>query len=190
MPPSKGKKLVYVPSDLIDEVRQASIGKGESISKFVEAALKQAVRINEIGYDLDKSAAFFEVMQAQRILGGVFVPLDVFNFLTRKAYKETKDALATKWYESGKWHGKYLQEKFTDPLQAFQTFLEISRWDLSEVEVQPQGSTVKVRCVSTVLKSADTTLLTKFIEGVMHSMDYKTTKSDRFRGMIVLEFTV
>ena len=188
MPQPKGKKLVYVPEDLLEEVAKASRGRGETISKFVEEALRQAVRVNKAGYDPQQLAEYFEVMHAQKVLGGAFVPLEVLNYLTNKAYKEEKEQLSAKWYESGKWHGKYLKERFEDPTQAFKAFLEASRWDLNEVQIKKEGETVKVRCVSTVLTQEATELLAKFIEGAMHSLGYKTRKTDGLRGMIVIEF--
>jgi hypothetical protein len=184
----KGKKLVYVPEDLLEEVAKASRGRGETISRFVEEALRQAVRVNKAGYNPQQLAEYFEVMQVQRVLGGAFVPLEVLNYLTNKACKEEKEQLGAKWYESGKWHGKYLKEKFEDPAQAFKAFLEASRWDLNEVEIKKEGETVKVRCVSTLLTAEATELLAKFIEGAMHSLGYQTQKTDCLKGMVVLEF--
>lgn len=188
MSKGKGKRLVYVPADLLEVVTEASRRRGESVGKFVEEALRQAVRVNDMGYSPKQLAEFFEVMQAHRILGGAFVPLDVLNYLTSKACKDEREELQAKWYESGKWHGKYLKERFGDPVQAFKNFLEVSRWDLSEVEVKEDGNTVKLRCVSTVLTTEGTELLAKFIEGAMHSIGYQTEKSDCVKGMIVLEF--
>lgn len=60
----KGKKLVYVPEDLLEEVAKASRGRGITITRFVEEALRQAVRVNKAGYDTQKLAEYFEVMQA------------------------------------------------------------------------------------------------------------------------------
>jgi hypothetical protein len=188
MPKGKGKKLVYVPEDILEEVAEACRKRGESIGRFVEDALTQAVRVNEMGYDPKRLAEFFEVMQAQRVLGGTFVPLDVFNYMIKRVYREDREQLNAKWYESGGWHGKYLKERFDDPIQAFKSFLEVSRWDLGEVDVEKGGEVVNVRCVSTVLTAEGTELLAKFIEGVMHGMGYKTGKKDVVRGMIVLEF--
>jgi len=185
---SKEKRLVYVPADLLESVMRVSRRRGESVSKFVEETLKQAVRVNHLGSSPEQAAEFLEVVQAQRILGGAFVPLDVLNYLTSKAYKGEKDELQAKWYESGKWHGKYLKEKFEDPVQVFKSFLEATRWDLSEVEVKQGENTVRWRCVSTVLTTEGTVLLAKFIEGAMHSMGYETEKSDYVKGMIVLGF--
>ena len=78
------------------------------------------------------------------------------------------------------------KEKFEDPVRAFERFLELSRWDLSEVEVKKVGDSVRVRCVSTVLTGEWTALLAKFVEGVMNGMGYKTVHADCLKGMIVL----
>lgn len=184
----KGKRLVYVPEDILEGVAEASRRRGESLSRFVEETLRQSVRTNHLGYSPEQAAELLEVMHAQRILGGAFVPLDVLNYLTSKAYKDEREQLQAQWYESGKWHGKYLEEKFENPVQAFKRFLEATRWDLSEVEVKQDENMVKLRCVSTVLTKEGTELLVKFIEGAMHSIGYQTGKSDCVKGMIILEF--
>jgi hypothetical protein len=184
----KDKKLVYVSSDLLEEITVASKSRGETITKFVEEALSQAVKVSTAGYDLKQLGQFFEVLYAQRILGGVFVPLDVLNFLTNVALKEEKMSLANVWFESGKWHGKYLKERFDDPVKSLKTFLEVSRWDLSEIEVKRFGSTMRVRCVSAVLSEEATQMLARFIEGILQGFDYKLQKCDLLKGMIVMEF--
>lgn len=188
MPKGKGKKLVYVPADLLSEVSNVSDGRGESVGRFVEEALRQSIRANRTGYDLNQLAEFFEVMQAQRNLGGTFVPFEILNYLTSKAFKDEKQVVQAQWYESGKWYGKYLKEKFDDALEAFRRFLEASRWDLNEVEIRRNSDTVKLRCVSTVLTEEATDTLSRFIEGIIHSLGYETKKKDSMRGMILIEF--
>ena len=183
----KRKRLVYVPEDILDGVTEAARSRGESLSMFVAETLRQAVRANHIGYSREQATELLEVMNAHRILGGAFVPLDVLNYLTTKTYEAEKEELQAKWYESGKWHGKYINEKFENPIQALKAFLQATRWDLSEVEVKQNKNVVKLRCVSTVLTTEGTELLAKFIEGAMHSIGYKTKKSDYVKGMIVLE---
>lgn len=184
----KDKKLVYVNYDLLEEVAKASRSRGETITKFLEEALTQAVRVTTAGYDIKQLGEFFEVMYAQRILGGAFVPLDVLNFLTSAACKNGNEQLGNVWFESGKWHGKYLKERFDDPVKALESFLNASRWDLSEVEVKRFGSIAKVRCVSTVLTEEGTKLLARFIEGIMMGIGFQTQESDILKGMIVQEF--
>lgn len=184
----KDKKLVYVNHDLLEEVARASSRRGETITKFLEEALTQAVKVTSAGYDLKQLGQFFEVLYAQRILGGAFVPLNVLNFLTDVASKNEKDALANVWFESGKWHGKYLKERFKNPVQSLGIFLEVSRWDLSEVEVKQVGAITRVRCISAVLTEEATRLLAQFIEGIMQGFGYQIQKSDVLKGMIVIEF--
>jgi len=185
---SKGKRLVYIPEDILEDVIKASRRRGESISVFVGETLRQAVRADEMGYSPKQATELLEVMYAYRILGGVFIHQDVLNYLVEKVYETEKEQLQAKWYESGRWHGKYLKEKFENPIQAFKSFLEATRWDLSEVEVKQEGDTVKLRCVSTVLTTERTELLAKFIEGAMHSIGYQAERSDCVKGMIILEF--
>ncbi|MCL1978111.1 MAG: hypothetical protein FWG55_08460 [Candidatus Bathyarchaeota archaeon] len=188
MLPRNEKKLVYVNSDLVEAVAKISKNRGETITKFVEEALTQALKVATAGYDLKQLGQFFEVMYAQKILGGAFVPLDVLNFLTTVACTTDKENIINTWFESGKWHGKYLKERFYDPLKALEDFLEASRWDLNEVEVKHFGATARVRCVSTVLSNDATLLLAKFIEGVMQGFGYKLQKNELLKGMIVQEF--
>ncbi len=184
----KDKKLVYVPHDLLEEVAKASRSRGITITRFIEEALAQSVRVTTAGYDLQQLGEYFEVMYAQRVLGGAFVPLGVLNYLTGEACKQEKDQLSSVWFDSGKWHGKYLKERFDDPVGALKSFLEASRWDLGEVEVKREGNKVRVRCVSTVLKEDATEALAKFVEGIMQGIGFQMEKSDVLKGMIILEF--
>ena len=184
----KDKRLVYVPSDLVEEAKEASRGRGESLSLFVSEVLRLALRANRLGFSPKQAAEYLEVMQTQRNLGGAFVPLDVLAYLNGKSCEVDAEQLETKWYESGKWHGKYIKEKFNDPVQAFKKFLEATRWDLSEVEVKQDQNVVKFRCISTLLTGKATELLATFIEGAMHVIGYRTERSDTLKGMIILEF--
>jgi len=185
---SKSKRLVYVSEDLIQEAMEVARSEGKSLGAFVEEALRLALSAKRIGYDTKEASELLEAMHANKILGGAFVPLDVFNRLVKAAYKAGRKRLKERWYESGMLHGKYLKERFEDPVEAFKVFLEAARWDLNEVEVRENGETVKFRCFSTVLTKEGTETLLKYIEGALHSMGYKTVRSDHIRGMIILEF--
>ena len=179
MSKGKDKRLVYVPSDLVEEVKEISRRRGESLSLFISEVLSLALRANSLGYSPRQAAEFLEIMQAQRNLGGAFVPVDVLTYLNSKACEAEVEQLEKKWYESGKWHGKYLNEKFEDPVQAFKKFLEATRWDLSEVEVRQNQNTIKFRCISTLLTGKATELLAKFIEGATVSYTHLTLPTNR-----------
>jgi hypothetical protein len=188
MATSKGKKLVYVSEDLLEKAAKVSRDEGISLSRLIEVALTEAVKVNELGYSSKQMADFFNVLQTQRVLGGLFVPTGVLDYLIEKMGKSNEIQLQSLWYESGTWNGKYLFEKFRDPVEAFKNFLELTRWDLNEVDVKVNGDSVRIRCISTVMSLEGTKLLSKFIEGLLNGMNYKTTHVDFLKGMIILEF--
>ena len=188
MSSGKGKKLVYVSEALIEKAARVSREEGVSLSKLIEGALEEAIKVNELGYSSKQMAEFFNVLQTHRVLGGLFVPSGVLDYMIGEVCKDDPEQLEALWYESGRWNGKYLKEKFNDCVGAFRDFLGLSRWDLNEVDVKVDAIGVKVRCVSTVLSFEGTKLLARFIEGIMNGMDYATIKNTCLKGMIILEF--
>lgn len=184
----KGKRLVYVPEDLLEEVIEAARREGEHLNRLVEQALRLAVKFSRHVGGVKKLADLLEAVQTHRILGGSIVPLDVLNYLTCKAYRDEKEQVQAKWYESGRLYGKYLKEKFENPVEAFRKLLEATKWELSNVDVKNEGGQVKIRCISTQLTTEGTETLAKFIEGAMNSLEYETTQKEYMKGMIVLEF--
>lgn len=182
------KKLVYVSEDILEAIAEVCRRKGVAVGKFIEDALGQAVRLERIGCDLEEAARFFEIIKAQRVLGGVFTPQEVFNFMVEAVYEAKREELLARCFESGRLYGRYMRERFNNPAEALKSFLEVSRWDLSEVNVASENGVTRLRCVSTVLGSEDTELLAKFIEGAVNGFGYKVSKVDIIRGLIIIEF--
>ena len=151
--------------------------------------LRLALKANNLGYSPRRSSRISGHYASSTELGRSFYSKGCSDLSEQQSlWNGEIEQLQKKWYESGKWHGKYLNEKFKDPVQALKKFLKATRWDLSEVEVKKTENTVKFRCISTLLTGEGTKLLVKFIEGAMHSMGYQTDKSDTLKGMIILEF--
>ena len=113
---SKGKRLVPVPESLLKGLMDASSKDGKPLNRYIEEALQQAVKVFETGQNLNAMVRYFEILQSQRASGAVFTPLTVFDFMTHKVYATDKDKLLDLWYESGKWYGKYITEKFQEQL--------------------------------------------------------------------------
>lgn len=186
MATGKGKKLVYISEDLLEQAAKVSRDEDISLGLLVETSLLQVVKVHELGYSSKQMAELFDVLQAHRVLGGLFIPLGVLDFMIAKCNKSDLAQLSGLWFESGMWNGKYLAEKFSDPVAAFRHFLELSRWDLNEVDVQRSGDSVRVRCVSTVMSVESTELLAKYISGVMSGLGYTVEHVDSLKGMILL----
>jgi hypothetical protein len=183
----KGKKLVYVPADLLEDIITLTRRKGESISKFVEDNLKIAVKIENLGFPTQDIVKLLEVIQVQRVLGGSFVPLDVMSHISSSS-SNLEERLLDKWYSSGKVYGRYMKDRFENPVETFESLLKTMRWDLNEVGIRQDSTAIKLRCLSTSLTDRDTEMLSKFIEGAMNGMGYSTEKRECMRGMILYEF--
>ena len=115
---SRGKRLIPVPEALLKGLMEASSKDGKPLNWYVAEALEQAVKISETGQNLKGMVRFFEILQSQKASGAIFTPLTVFDFMTRKVYGTDKEKLLEMWFESGKWYGKYVAEKFEAPVQA------------------------------------------------------------------------
>jgi hypothetical protein len=186
----KGKRLIPVPETLLSGLMEASSKEGKPLNRYIEEALQQAVRIFEAGQDLKGMVRYFEILQSQKASGAVFTPLTVFDFLTNKVYATDKEKLLDMWFTSGKWYGKYLTEKFENPVQSLVDLLQAARWDLNEVDVKRIDGKIKFRCTSTALTKEGTELLLKFIEGALAGMEYKTVKSEFMKGLVIVEFVL
>lgn len=186
----KGKRLIPIPEALLDGLMEASSKEGKPLNRYVEDALHQAVRIFKAGQDLTGMVRYFEILQSQKASGAVFTPLIVFDFLTKKAYTTDKENLLDVWFESGKWYGKYLTEKFDNPVQSLADLLQAARWDLNEVDVKKINGKIKFRCTSTALTNQGTELLLKFIEGALAGMEYEIVKSEFMKGLVLVEFVL
>jgi hypothetical protein len=187
---TKGKRLIPIPEALLRGLTEASSKEGKPLNKYIEDALQQAVRLFYTGQDLKGMVRYFEILQSQKASGAVFTPLIVFDFLTNKVYATDKEKLMDVWFTSGKWYGKYLAEKFENPVQALADLLQAARWDLNEVDVKKIDGKIKFRCTSTALTKEGTELLLKFIEGALAGMEYKTVKSEFMKGLVLVEFVL
>lgn len=184
-----GKKLVYVSEEIVDAISEITKKRGESITKFVEDVLRQGTKVEALGYPPEEIGEIMEVIQVQRVLGGTFVPLDVLNFVSSPEYSSKKDGLEAKWYESGKLYGRYIKERFSDPLKTFKSFLGVMRWDLNEIDFSRDGEEISMRCVSTSLSNEGTRSLSEFLRGAIEAMGFRVEKSDCMKGMIIMDLT-
>jgi hypothetical protein len=183
----RGKKLVYVSEEIVDAISEITKKRGESITKFVEDVLRQGIKVEGLGYPPEVIGEIMEVLQVQRVLGGTFVPLDVLNYISNPDNSQKKDGMEAKWHESGKLYGRYIKERFTDPLPKFKTFLGAMRWDLNEIGLTQYGDATTIRCVSTSLSSEGTRLLSEFLRGAMEAMGFRVQKVDCMKGMIIID---
>lgn len=184
----RGKRLVYVSEELIEGVLGIARERGETIGKFVEDAVRLAMRAHAVGLTPEKAAETLEVLHVQRVLGGAFVPKEVMDFMVDAMYKSEREELLKRWHEGGKLHGRYLRERFIDPVEALRCLLEAARWDLNEVSTVRDGENLRIRCVSTALSMEAAELLCKFLEGAISGIGCTVKGVECLRGMVIITF--
>jgi len=188
---SAPKKLIAVRSDLLDQIIEISNREGKTVLGLISEIFEQQIKAHEMNRSLSEIVDAYSLFQIARETGAVITQADALYYLTNKLYPSEKEILLEKWYGAGQWYGKYLLAKFSDedPVEWFRKLLTACTWDITEAHVsRTENEGVRVRCVAPHMPRENTELLEAYLEGVMHSIGYKTRKKDSLKGIILLEF--
>lgn len=182
------KKLVPVSVSTISRASQVAKRKMTSLSKFVEDAVNHAVRVEEeLGLGLEDAYSLLRAVKTLRVLGGVFIPQPVLECLVDGECGVSRERLLEKWFESGKLYGVYLRDS-TSRSEVLGAFLRILRWDFSEVRVDNEGSSCRVRCIATSITSEETEYIARFLEGLISGLACTVTRVECIKGLVAVEF--
>ena len=188
--PKKDKKFIAVRSDLLQKVIEISNKKGKSFYGFVNEIFEQAIKAEERNTSLAEVVEFFDLMESMKKSGATVTRRDIFNYTVQRLYMKEKDALLKKWYHSGVWYGRYLATKFENAVDAFRKILASCFWEITEVEfTNRDNGSLSLRILVPTHSHENTELLSKFIQGVMNALTYKTLKEEFWEGIITLELT-
>jgi len=187
--PEKDKRLILVRNDLLKEIAKITAKEGKTVFAFTNEVFEQALKAHEMQTNLPEIVEFFELMKLQKDTGAVIVRSDILDYMANKLYEIDEEDLLKKWYNSGLWYGKYLSVKFSDqnPLETFGKLIRLSTWDLTDFSVTDRGKKIQIRYVSPRLTPENTNLYLKFLEGILHALNYRTLKNECMKGMILLE---
>ncbi len=184
----KGRKLILVPDYIVKKLMEISNKQGKPFYGFIAETLENALRVYASERSLQEVVDFYELMEIYKVSGARIISDEASNYLISKLYQTDKEALHEKWREFGQLCAKTLASKHEKPVEILENFLAVSEWNLSEVAVTQENKEVKIRCVSPILSVENTELLVKFIEGIMHELNYKTQKQDYVKGIISLTY--
>jgi len=183
------KKLLAVQGDLAQKVIEIANRKGMTVYSFTNEVLEQAIKAESMNRSLEDIVERFRLLEIERDSGAVFTTKDVLLFMVEKLYQQEKEALLKRSYESGRWYGKYLQVKFHDgePLDILEKLLDVGS-DSSEIRIFRDGNKISLTrlCPHDSLEHTD--LVSKYLEGIVHSFGYESKNNDVSKGLIILEF--
>jgi len=188
--PKKGKKLILIRDDLLEEAIKITAKEGKTVFAFTNEVFEQAVRTYEMKTSPKELLEFYTLMKLEKDRGTVIIPIELLNTMIQKSYDTDKEGLLQKWYDAGLWLGKYLSIKSQEEnwLQTFEKLMKVCAWNISDFSLTTQGDDVSIKCVTPHSTVETTEAFEKFIEGTIHSANYKTAQNECLKGMILLNF--
>jgi hypothetical protein len=184
---SAEKKLIPVSVDTVNKATRLAKKKLTSISKIVEDAVDYAIKIEELGFNVEKAYNILKAIKTIRVLGGVFIPQLVSECSSSENCKSNRENILKKWHESGKVYGTYLRDT-SNKAEVLGALLEVLRWDISEVQVDKEGDTYRIKCTGISMNDEETEYITRFIEGVIAGLACSLKSIEYIRGLIIVKF--
>ena len=182
-------KFIVVPRVFANQVRLLANRLGVSVTDFAVEALTQAMRVHDLGSDIQEAVDTYHLNDIQRGAGNMMVTRTVFSEVIKRLYDTDGDELHKLWYDQGKWYGAYLKAKLggDQVLSFFEKDLMVS-WNLDEAEVLQKDLMVSVRCVSFGMTETFTELMVSYIKGVFEELGFNENERDVLRGLVSLKF--
>jgi hypothetical protein len=189
MHPRKGRKLILIRSDLLDKIAEITAKEGKTMYGFTNEVFEHVLAMYQMNASISDVTEFYKLMQIEKETGAVIMPTYVLEYVISQLSKENKKELLEKWYESGFWYGKYISSKFPEEnfLGVVEKLMSNSLRNLTNCSVSKNSEQIKIVAMSPHFSLEQTECTSRFVEGMLHSLDYITTKNECLKGMILLE---
>ena len=196
MPTSKNieredKKLVLIPSSIVRKLYSLAAKSNESPSIYIAKILDESLRVLESGGSMKDLVDFYFLANTLRKSGAVILPGELFQYLLSKVYPDNSEDLKKVAFEAGQWVGKYLAAKSLEcsAEETLKSVLPMYMWDVSELYINCDGPSIKIRCISPTHSIERSELLASFLEGMVSALGYVLNGREVYRGVISLDFT-
>lgn len=180
-------KLLVLPSDLVDRLKDISSKKGLSLSSYAIETFEEALRAESLYTDLRNTVDAYQLREVQHGAGGMIIPRSILSQLIKNQDINGRQ-LRELWSEAGRWYGQYLKRRLgdTEILQFLRNDL-ISSWNLDECEIS-DGDEAKLRFVGFDMSEEFTELLGFYLKDLMRSLGYEEIERDSVRGMATIKY--
>ena len=185
----KDTKLLVVPAELADRLKEVAVRHRVSLSAYVTSILREALRAEEMGVTLGEALSLYRMMEIQRGAGVLQAPRTALQPLLSKAYREVGEELRNLWFEAGRWYGQYLKTRLGDenPIGFLEEVLRY-HWNLNEVSFRGDDLELLVTFISFTLSMEGTELLSCYISGILHSLGFREEDRLILEGLAKIRF--
>ncbi|MEM2926680.1 MAG: hypothetical protein QW220_00115 [Candidatus Bathyarchaeia archaeon] len=187
-----GRKFLAAKENLVEALSRLAKEKHLTLFSLVNESLEQTLRVEGFKKSLREVIDEYEALAIARETGFIIVMGEGLYSLIEKYYQEDRDGMIKVWYDQGSWYGRILPAQFLekDGFNALEKFMRTIVWGLSEFTLSKIDNSLILRCIGPRLPESYTHLLAAFLEGLMHSLGYRTQSKDISRGIVFLTFTI
>ena len=185
----KDTKLLVVPAELADRLKEVAVRHRVSLSSYVASILRAALRAEEMGVTLGEALNLYRMMEIQRGAGVLQAPRTALQPLLSKAYREGGEELRDLWFKAGRWYGLYLRTRLggENPIGFLEEVLR-HHWNLDEVSFRGDDLELLVTLVSFTLSMEGMELLACYISGILHSLGFEEEDRSILEGLAKMRF--
>ena len=184
------RNFLAARKDFVVRVRDIAKKKNQTLYALVNEALEQLLRAEEMGIPLPEIVDRYFFVNIAKESGFTLTNESLLFYVLEKVFEEDNESLAGMFYKTGQWLGKYCRVRFSgeDPLRVIEKIVRSLFWEISEFGITKNSDEILVQCIGSRIPSSYTTLLSTFLEGLMHTFEYSTVKRDVSKGIISLTF--
>ena len=182
-------KLIKVPKALASQLSLVVRRLGVSISDYTADALTQALRINDMGSNLEKAVDTYQLVNIHKRAGLVNLSRRTLTRIVSILPDESVKILNEGSKEAGQWYAAYISSKLpSDSVLLFlENDLKIS-WNLDEVKIVEEDVLVHFRCTSFNMTVGITELLVLYTRGVFEELGYSVKDEAVLPGLVSFTF--
>lgn len=182
-------KLIKVPKALANQLRLVAGRLGTNTSELATEALTQALRVDDMGSNLEKAVDMYELVNVHKGAGFVNIPRTSLTYYLKTMSENDPEAEWDRWLEAGKWYASYLSSKMTS--EAILPFLVNDLkvfWNLDETEIVEEDVMVRFRACSFNMSTDVTKMLALYTKGIFQELGYSINEEDILSGLISFKF--
>lgn len=184
------RKMLVADERLAEQLAYVAKKRGQTLFSLLNEIFDHALRVYRNGLTLKPILDEWERMKAMKEAGFIYVVKPLWIDIVNMAFSsENKSLLLKKWYEAGRWYGKYFATKSAeDPILNLRDFFSNLMWGSSEFVMEVNNEEGQIRCISADFPSSYTELLGSFFQGALDALGYKCKSKEVSKGFIRIIF--
>jgi hypothetical protein len=184
------RNFLAARKDFVVRVRDIAKKRNQTIYALVNEALEQLLRAEEMEVSLPEIVDGYYFFHLAQESGFTLTNESLLFHVLEKVFEEDSKSLTDMFYKTGEWLGKYCKVRFSgeNQLLTIEKMVKNLFREITDFDITKNSDEILVQCIGSRIPNSYTTLLSTFIEGIMHTFEYSTIKRDVSKGIISLKF--